>query len=246
MLKILTLNLNYTQDGFGAWPERRARLCALLKAQRPSLVALQAVHADRERNQVRELACALDYPHELFLAADEDRPDQGSAILSDIPLSTPESFPLPHADDDEDLSPRRAISACFGWQGEIWRLTNAHCSWVPRQNRRQVAALAQALEGFSGPQCLVGDFNAPPEAPGIRQLIERGWVDGHECVGQGAGATFPADAPQERIDYLFVHGCDRARLLATRTFPDEGAPLSDHKAALLIVAAARAPTGTFR
>ncbi len=107
---------------------------------------------------------------------------------------------------------------------------------VPTQNRHQVAALAHALEDFSGPQCLVGDFNAPPTAPGITHLTARGWVDAHACVGQGTGATFPADAPQNRIDYLFVHGCDRARLLATRTFPGQGAALSDHKAAMLIIA----------
>ena len=246
MLKILTVNLNYVRDGYGPWPERCTRLRALLQAERPAIIALQAAHVDDTRNQLRELAGDLDYHHQLFLAADTTHPHQGSAILSEIPLSAPWSFALPRDDDDEDPSPRRVISASFAWQGEIWRLTNAHCSWVPTQNRHQVAALAQALEGFSGPQCLVGDFNAPPTAPGIAHLTASGWVDAHACVGQGTGATFPAEAPQDRIDYLFVHGCDRARLLATRTFPEQGPALSDHKAAMLIIAQPRETTETFR
>ncbi len=129
---------------------------------------------------------------------------------------------------------------------ESWRLTNAHGSWIPAQNRHQVTALAQALQGFAGPQCLAGDFNAPPSAPGIAHLTRHDWVDAHACAGQGTGATFPADAPQERIDYPFVRGCDRARLRAARTFPEHGDALSDHKAVMLMIAPPRKTTGTFR
>ena len=87
MLKILTVNLNYVQDGYGPWPERCRRLRALLQAQRPAIIALQAAHVDDTRNQLRELAGDLDYPHQLFLAADTTRPQHGSAILSEIPVN---------------------------------------------------------------------------------------------------------------------------------------------------------------
>ncbi len=89
MLKILTLNLNDRQDGLGPWGERCARVRALIQGQRPAIVALQAVHADSEQDPPRGPACGLNRHHSLLLAADTKHPHQGSAILSEIPLSAP-------------------------------------------------------------------------------------------------------------------------------------------------------------
>ncbi len=239
MLKILTLNLNLTHDGFGPWPERRARLLALLEADRPQIVALQAVQVDADVDQAQELACALRYRDKLFMAADESHPHQGNAILSDIPLSAPWSFALPRDDEDEDPMARRAIGATFAWQGEVWQFTNAHCSWIKVQNLRQVEALGQALKAFPGPQCLVGDFNAPPEAPGTTHLARSAWLDTYAQIGRGQGPTFPADAPVTRIDYILLNEVDPKRILDVRVIPEGGAALSDHKGVLLTLGTRR-------
>ncbi len=233
MLKILTLNLNYDQDGFGSWDLRRERIVALLRDEHPQLVALQAVCARPDCDQARELAERLDYPHKLFMAARESEPERGCAILSRIPLSAPWSYALPRTDSDEDPSFRRAMGATFAWQGEVWQFTNVHCSWVPNQNHAQTAALARALSVFPGPQCLAGDFNAPPDAAGIRVLTQSAWLDSHAASPRPPGPTFPADNPQTRIDYIFVNGVAPQRILDARPAPNDGPPLSDHKAYLL-------------
>lgn len=233
MLKIFTLNLNFANEGFGPWPERRDRIQALLEADRPHIFALQAVQVDGKIDQVGELAHILRYRDKLFMAADESRPYQGSAILSDIPLSAPWSFALPRDDRDEDPTLRRAIGATFAWQGEVWQFTNAHCSWVARQNLRQITALEAALQAFPGPQCLTGDFNATPDGPGIRHLTKAGWTDSFEVAGRGPGTTFPTPDPHSRIDYILLCGVDPKRLLDIRVVPETGEPLSDHQALIL-------------
>lgn len=233
MLKIVTLNLNYDNTGAGPWAQRQARIEAFLQAERPQIVALQAVHVSPQLDQVKALTRAYPYRHQLFMAASESLPHQGSAILADVPLSAPWSYALPHEKDDEDPSFRRAIGATFAWHGEVWQFTNAHCSWIPTQNLRQVTALETALQAFPGPQCLVGDFNAPPDGPGIQHLTKTGWVDTFDKAGQGLGATFPTPRPQSRIDYIFLNGVDPQRLKEVRVAPDAHTPFSDHQALIM-------------
>lgn len=233
MLKILTLNLNYDQGTAGAWPERQARIEALLQKERPHIVAFQAIHVSPRLDQVEALTHGYPYRHKLFMAASESLPDQGSAILADVPLSASWSFALPRCEDNEDPSFRRAIGATFAWHGEVWQFTNAHCSWVAQQNLRQVTALEGALQAFPGPQCLAGDFNATPDGPGIRHLKKAGWTDSFEIAGQGPGTTFPAPDPHSRIDYILLSGVDPKRLLDIRVVPETGGPLSDHQALIL-------------
>lgn len=233
MLKILTLNLNYDQGAAGAWPERQARIEALLQNERPHIVALQAVHVGSQLDQVEALTRGYPYRHKLFMAASESLPYEGSAILADVPLSAPWSYALPRCEDDEDPSFRRAIGATFAWHGEVWQFTNAHCSWVARQNLRQITALEAALQAFPGPQCLTGDFNATPDGPGIRHLTKAGWTDSFEVAGRGPGTTFPTPDPHSRIDYILLCGVDPKRLLDIRVVPETGEPLSDHQALIL-------------
>ncbi len=233
MLKILTLNLNYDHAGAGTWSQRQARIETLLQEERPNIVALQAVHVSPQLDQVEALTRGYPYRHKLFMAASESLPYQGSAILADVPLSAPWSYALPHRKDDEDPSFRRAIGATFAWHGEVWQFTNAHCSWVAPQNLRQITALEGALQVFPGPQCLVGDFNATPDGPGIQHLVQAGWTDSFEVAGRGPGTTFPAPNPHSRIDYIFLSGVDPRRLLDIRVVPEAGEPLSDHQALIL-------------
>jgi endonuclease/exonuclease/phosphatase family metal-dependent hydrolase len=48
---------------------------------------------------------------------------------------------------------------------------------------------------------LVGDFNAPPNAPELAPLWTE-LVDSWDVAGVGDGLTFPAVDPVKRIDYV--------------------------------------------
>jgi endonuclease/exonuclease/phosphatase family metal-dependent hydrolase len=67
---------------------------------------------------------------------------------------------------------------------------------------------------------LLGDFNAPPEAPELAPLWEKLTI-------APAGPTFPADAPAKRIDHVAVSGGLRVRATSV---PET--PASDHRPVL--------------
>jgi endonuclease/exonuclease/phosphatase family metal-dependent hydrolase len=55
-----------------------------------------------------------------------------------------------------------------------------------------------------GPTLLLGDFNAPQEAPELAPL----W---HTLTAAPTGPTYPADVPVKRIDYVTVSNGIRVR-----------------------------------
>jgi endonuclease/exonuclease/phosphatase (EEP) superfamily protein YafD len=73
-----------------------------------------------------------------------------------------------------------------------------------------------------------GDLNARPSSAELQPLGAAGWRDSWAACGGGPGFTFPAAAPDRRIDYLFLPpglGCRRATVLPELA--------SDHRALLV-------------
>jgi endonuclease/exonuclease/phosphatase (EEP) superfamily protein YafD len=71
-----------------------------------------------------------------------------------------------------------------------------------RLQARELCALVDTLDG---PLVMGGDLNATPDrrAPArIASRLRDAWAE----VGVGNGATFPADAPTSRIDYVYARG----------------------------------------
>ena len=73
-----------------------------------------------------------------------------------------------------------------------------------------------------------GDLNARPNTDDI-QAVSFGLTDAFASCGVGAGETFPAHAPDRRIDYLFLRQarCTNARVINTRA--------SDHRPMIAII-----------
>jgi endonuclease/exonuclease/phosphatase (EEP) superfamily protein YafD len=76
---------------------------------------------------------------------------------------------------------------------------------------------------------LGGDLNARADTPDIAALsfsLTDAW---HRCGDGGAGHTFPAHAPDRRIDYLLLRGltCTRAEVVTTDA--------SDHRPLLVTI-----------
>lgn len=127
-----------------------------------------------------------------------------------------------------DLGARRRLS-----------LLNVHLEAFDQRNRRLHARrVAERMAALPGPALAVGDFNAvPPESAqrhgfydephtdmrgddSIEVLRATGWTE------LGAGAfTFPAGAPNRRLDHMFAHPSVQATDVAVLE-PDP--PPSDH------------------
>jgi endonuclease/exonuclease/phosphatase (EEP) superfamily protein YafD len=95
-------------------------------------------------------------------------------------------------------------------------------------NRRQTEQIL-AFEPAT-PMLLAGDFNAPPDSASLAAVVGSG-----RFVGALHGpATFPAEDPRLRIDYVF--GPSTWKLLDSRVLDDT---TSDHRAVVATFAVSR-------
>lgn len=123
------------------------------------------------------------------------------------PRGTPafDSLPLPAGTAGRDARPRRAmVVRCAGWEA-----ANVHLSHGQRLNRRQLAAVADAMRG---PGAIVGDMNmaGPSLLPGWRDVGP--WTPTHllwgavplrldRCLARGMHGGTASALPRGRSDH---------------------------------------------
>lgn len=233
MTRLLTLNINFDVAKHGAWDARRSAIAAALTRLNPDVVALQAVRRRASGlDQARELARLTGLAHVVFATArSHDEAEDGSAILTRLPVTARDCVRLSYEENAEDPSPRILLLTTLDLGGER-RLTlaNGHFSWVAALNARNVEETLGRLAGVDGDAVLVGDFNATPDAPGMRAIAEAGWRDAWVALhGEQDGATFEAPTPNLRIDYVWLRGALRAKRIERVQAPaDAAVRLSDH------------------
>lgn len=104
----------------------------------------------------------------------------------------------------------------------------------PEDWQRELRGLPRAPE--EGPiRLLAGDFNATFDYAEFRNIVDSGYVDAADQVGQGLTATWPErrTAPPVTLDHVLVDG--RA---AVEGFRVADVPGSDHRA---VIASIRLP-----
>jgi endonuclease/exonuclease/phosphatase family metal-dependent hydrolase len=92
------------------------------------------------------------------------------------------------------------------WQGRRIHFFNTHLDFRPDPavRIRQVAGMMAIMEEVAGPHFLIGDLNARPDAPELGPLfsiLQDAWAGQDD-----PGYTFPAHAPDRRIDYILHSG----------------------------------------
>ncbi len=114
-----------------------------------------------------------------------------------------------------DEEPRAAVIARLRTPlGEL-TVANAHLSFVPGWNGRQLRRLVRDLRAFPGPRLLAGDLNSTPAAvrrwSGMRALA--------------VAPTFPAPRPNRQLDHILTddHGLQAGPAAA------ELMSISDHR-----------------
>lgn len=239
MFKIMTLNINYYGAKFGPWNARKELIATVIDDLQPDVVVLQAVRRDSQleggRDQAQQLADLLaDYPTVHFApsAHYDDGREEGGAMLARGPIESTEIHPLTYEPNPEDFNERALLVARVRIHGGAIAVVNGHFSWVPAINRRNVDEALALLARLDAPAILAGDLNAPPDSAGMQRLRDSGWIDAWAALRDGdAGYTFEADAPQQRIDYIWLHPQLAPRLRAIDVVSgrgDDGARLSDH------------------
>ncbi len=80
-----------------------------------------------------------------------------------------------------------------------------HLHHVEAENEVRLKQVPVLLEFWDGApfSILLGDMNAEPGYPEMEMIAQAGWVDSWAEAGVGQGLTWPADAPFERIDWIW-------------------------------------------
>src|SRR5919106_1419322 len=127
----------------------------------------------------------------------QPRRQYGTAVLSRFPILSSHNTLLPRPRGGEQ---RGLLETVLNVRGVRVRFANTHLQHNSAEERlAQTQRIAELLGDPEDPTVLVGDLNAVPEAPELAPL----WPI-FEDAAAGAGNTYPADAPDRRIDYVLA------------------------------------------
>jgi endonuclease/exonuclease/phosphatase family metal-dependent hydrolase len=234
-LTVVTLNIWHDQQD---WPARFEYMTRELRGLAPDVLALQEVlQHDDLPNQAESFAAALGYDVHFSSVDPEDRPRRyGNAILTPHPITARNWKALEPLNDYRTVAHARITVA--GTELDVYNTHLHHTAeggMIRREQLEDLLAFIEETRG-GGPLILLGDFNAPPDAPELR-LLAGAFVDAWAAVqtdtmalGRTTLNTALGHTPR-RIDHIFV---ERGRLqpVATRIILDEpdaaGRWASDH------------------
>lgn len=233
--RVATLNL---WGWFGDWPRRLDMLESVWPLISADVLLVQEARFVDERDQARQVADALGYPHFVQGRAHTDADgEEGVAILARVPLKDMRLDELPTSE------PRRClISATAELGSQSVRFGCAHTVFAPEQARD---GQIDAVCALAGDRVVVGgDLNAEPPAVQPRAACH-GLLDslaGDHPTWPVCPETFAAAwsarngrAPHfslepRRLDYLLSRGLELEASRAVALGDDAGGFVSDHAA----------------
>lgn len=250
-LKIMTFNLRCDElsDGINYFFNRLDRITETLNREHPDVVGFQEV-TDPMRAALRDAlpdytiqGCGreADYRGESTVFA--YRKDSVELIsIENRWLSMTPAIPGSFYGGDQSGDCRMFTSALLKHEkaSKPFRFINTHLDHKGKMARfLGVAQLVQYISDHPEPVVLTGDFNATPDAPEIRAVIDALAYRGVKDCTEGLPGTFhwfgkiPADQ-RPKIDYIF------SDVPCTASYPVETAPVegvydSDHNAVCAVL-----------
>jgi endonuclease/exonuclease/phosphatase family metal-dependent hydrolase len=182
-------------------------------------------------DEIKELARLTGMDYAFAHNLDYQGGQYGVAVLSRFPILAIDHRRYANTRERER---RGFIRVEVEIKGRRLNFVTTHLDYQHADGRRfETRQLLDALEAVRGPLVVTGDFNEEPGA-GVYELMQgAGFLDawrranGPGAEPPGGGATYPADRPKKRIDYVFYRGLAEGEE-ASATVP--GAQASDHRA----------------
>lgn len=240
-LRLVSIN---TWKCDGDYPTRARVLERQLAALAPDLVALQESFAsldgryDTAARLGRALGMAVAFLPERrkvrAVAGTQLDSHSGLAVLSRLPVEDERHLPLPSSTEDGGRS-AQLLRVRLG--GRRIALGNLHLTHLADETlrRRQLAAVLDHLwlNDDADLAVVCGDFNAAPDAPGLRDFLapKGAWRDA--CAGIAGKRTFPTAEGGLDLDHILVR-VDRpmavtgAAIVLDAPDPASGVMASDH------------------
>jgi endonuclease/exonuclease/phosphatase family metal-dependent hydrolase len=238
-LRVMTYNIHAGKDA--AQIDNLERVAALIDSVDADIVLLQEVDRRTQRSSgvdhFNELRRLTNMHGAFGKSLDYQGGEYGIAVLSRFPVDSIAAVSLkvepPQARSGNSYEPRIALHVRVRAAAGPVHVINTHLDpGAPGTYRRQelIAALAHMKQHVADgmPLLFGGDLNARPNTDDI-QAVSFALTDAFAVCGDGAGHTFPAHAPDRRIDYIFYRGarCRAARVLDTQA--------SDHRPMLATI-----------
>jgi endonuclease/exonuclease/phosphatase family metal-dependent hydrolase len=198
-LKVMSYNVGgHAALVAGRYLERIARV---IERERPDLVGLQEVHRGtwlaRFADQAEVLAGLTGMKLSFGRSFESGKGEFGNALLAAGPVLQSAVHLLPGSGE-----PRTLLSARVAVRGSEVSFLVTHLAawgrWGGAARAAQVQEIAEFLKETAAPFVLVGDLNAPPEAPELRHLMVS------ELFRSCGGLASTHRVTRQRIDYVFA------------------------------------------
>jgi endonuclease/exonuclease/phosphatase family metal-dependent hydrolase len=195
-LRVMTFNIRHAAEAsLGA-------IANVIKAEAPDIVGLQEVdyYLERSGNVYQSYRLGQLVGRASLFRASIIYPDSGGqyglAVLSRFPIVSSDKLVL-----TSGAQPRILLIVDIELEpGRMATVAVTHLGLTAEERRAQAAEIVEALRGRPR-VLLMGDFNEGPTGSSVRTLTAE-FADVWDEAGQGAGFTFPADAPTMRIDFI--------------------------------------------
>lgn len=168
----------------------------------PDVVALQEVDQNTTRSgnvfQAEVLGELTQMESVFFPAIPLQGGEYGLSILSRHPLGTLTHLDLTSTGEQRIV----AVAEVMHPSGDMITIANTHMGLTVAEREVQATEILGALAGRAN-VVLMGDLNADPDESTIA-AFENVLSDGYVGIGARPGFTFPATAPDRRIDYVLL------------------------------------------
>jgi endonuclease/exonuclease/phosphatase family metal-dependent hydrolase len=181
-------------------------LAQIIETQKPDVVTLQEMSRGWAVNGSLDiynwLLQRLDFPYAYFTPSSDEL--WGIAVFSRYPITHAEDFPLP----PRDLPLKRSFTYLEIDTGQATPLSviNAHFHHLETDSSIRLIQTDTVLNFLQDKPLnrfiMTGDLNAGPAAKEILHLYQHGFKDAVIEANLQPGYTYPADAPNRRLDYL--------------------------------------------
>lgn len=196
-------------------------IAEVVRAQAPDIIGFQEVDRFWARSgytdQPEVLAAAIGMNHHCYAPNLDHAPDNhavvphqyGTVIVSRFPILECSNTLLPRTGNAEQRGFTRAL---INVRGVPLQFYNTHLHTTQTDRLQQTARIAEILDGApDGPQVVMGDFNARPNAAEMTPIFARlqdAWLlAGQPSPANPNGYTSPARLtgnPTSRIDYILL------------------------------------------
>ncbi|NIG53512.1 endonuclease/exonuclease/phosphatase family protein [Chitinophaga sp. Cy-1792] len=199
----------------------------VIKAENPDFVALQELDSVTSRTgkvfQLKELAKLSGMPYYYFgRSMAYDGGAYGTGILSKHPITASETLQIPVATGIEPRATSIITAQLPSKKKIVFASTHLDVEDDPAYRIKEAELLHNYFKQTKYPAILAGDFNATPETKEIT-ILKTLFSD----VAANAGATFPSDNPDTKLDYIFLRPIGQYKGISANVIDEKIA--SDHR-----------------